>query len=93
MQPLRLLGKRHYPEIRMALAQGHPVGQLLDISFQAIPCQEAMALGHPGGVRIVARCKKMWRVAPGQPLQPAEQSPICILVLSVMLNAQCVQSK
>ena len=83
----------------MALWPKATPGQLLDIAFQAIPCQEAMALalghpvGHPGGVRIVARCKKMWRVAPGQPLQAAEQSPICILVLSMMLNAQCVQSK
>ena len=38
--------------MRMALWPKATPGQLLDIAFQAIPCQEASV------VRIVARCKK-----------------------------------
>ena len=71
----------------MALAQGHPVGQLLDIAFQAIPCQEAMALGHPGGVRIVARCKK--NVAGGPRPAPATRRTIAHLHFSFVHHVEC----
>ena len=77
----------------MALAQGHPVGQLLDIAFLAIPCQEAMALalghpvGHPGGVRIVARCKK--NMAGGPRPAPATRRTIAHLHFSFVHHVEC----
>ena len=48
----------------MALWPKATPGQLLDIAFQAIPCQEA------SGVRIVARCKKNVAAATRRTIAP-----------------------
>ena len=77
----------------MALWPKATPGQLLDIAFQAIPCQEAMALalghpvGHPGGMRIVARCKK--NVAGGPRPAPATRRTIAHLHFSFVHHVEC----
>ena len=71
----------------MALWPKATSAQLLDIAFRAIPCQEAMALGHPGGVRIVARCIK--NVAGGPRPAPATRRTIGHLHYSFVHHVEC----
>ena len=65
----------------MALWPKATPGQLLDIAFQAIPCQEA------SGVRIVARCKK--NVVGGPRPAPATRRTIAHLHFSFVRHVEC----